>query len=106
MNKKTQTIIGVVAVAGLAYMLYKKSKKDKVFANAVGKASQRKAAPPIGPALWYGAPECSSGCSPYGYCKVNQYANSGFITSTAYYACTGTNQYGIATGLVLVSAKS
>lgn len=36
MNKKTQMIVGVIAVAGISYWLLTKNKKDKVFANAVG----------------------------------------------------------------------
>ena len=33
MNKKTQTIIGVLAVGVIALYFFKNSKKDKVFAN-------------------------------------------------------------------------
>jgi hypothetical protein len=36
MNKKTQMWIGVVALAGAAYFLYNKNKKEKVFANLRG----------------------------------------------------------------------
>ena len=41
MNKKTQMIIGVAAVAGVAYWLWTKNKKEKVFANAVSTGKRK-----------------------------------------------------------------
>ena len=37
MNKQTQLIIGLVAVAGIGYYLWKSGQKPQGFANAVGK---------------------------------------------------------------------
>jgi len=36
MNKKTQMIIGIAAIAGVAYLLLKNKSKDKIFANLKG----------------------------------------------------------------------
>jgi hypothetical protein len=35
-NKKTQMIIGIVAIAGIGYLLWKSGQKSQGFANAVG----------------------------------------------------------------------
>jgi len=85
MDKKTQMIIGIVAVAGVAYFLLNKntSKKEKVFANLRGPINQG----PLGPNR--PAEPCSSGSCIDGRCTVNTYGPNGQIMSTMYYTCSG-----------------
>jgi len=40
MNKQTQMIIGLVAVAGIGYWLWKSGQKPQGFANAVGRGTR------------------------------------------------------------------
>jgi hypothetical protein len=42
MNKQTQMIVGLVAVAGIGYWLWKSGQKPQGFANAVGKGISAK----------------------------------------------------------------
>ena len=84
MNKKTQMIIGIAAVAGVAaYFLLKNNKKDKVFANLRGPINQG----PLGPNR--PAEPCSSGSCVDGRCTVSTYGPNGQIMSTMYYTCSG-----------------
>lgn len=93
MNKKTQMIIGVIAVAGISYWLLTKNKKDKVFANAVGKRTGKgRKDCPKGQVK---CPNNSKGCYDP---KVNYIKNpcvgSGNVDNSAGYMSTGYGGFG------------
>jgi len=94
MNKKTQMIIGIVAVAGVAaYLLLNKNKsKDRVFANLRGPGKgtiqttfgEGGLVGPVRPAQ-----PCSSGQCVDGRCTVLSYGPQGAIIGSTTHMCSG-----------------
>jgi hypothetical protein len=91
MNKKTQMIIGIAAVAGVAYFLLNKNKsKDRVFANLRGKGTIQTTfgegglVGPVRPAQ-----PCSSGQCVDGRCTVLSYGPYGAVIGSATHMCSG-----------------
>jgi hypothetical protein len=92
MNKKTQMIIGIVAVAGVAaYLLLKNNKsKETVFANLRGPGriqttfGEGGLVGPVRPAQ-----PCSSGQCVDGRCTVLSYGPQGAVIGSTTHICSG-----------------
>jgi hypothetical protein len=98
MNKKTQMIIGIAAIAGVAYFLLNNKKKDKVFANYANLRGPGKGTiqttfgegglvGPVRPAQ-----PCSSGQCVDGRCTVLSYGPQGAVIGSTTHMCAGSGE--------------
>ena len=82
MNKKTQMIIGIAAVAGLGYMIWKKNQKPTGFVNAAGGFARTAKRRTGGGVCTEGSPTCNicgESCLD-GKCYVPVYDENGNVT--------------------------
>jgi hypothetical protein len=84
MNKKTQQILGVLAIVGLGYWAYTKYGKKKSFANLTSKTGKRTTSSTENPTQNICGDTCNGGV-----CYVAVYDANGNVTYQKH-SCSGT----------------